>query len=194
MTLGMIDKLQKVSTILSERFETQYDLPRDVSVDEAMIPYKGRLGYKQYMKAKPIKWGIKVFVLASAANGYIHRFNIYTGKQAEGDEPEHGLCTQSVIDLMRGHEGKGHVVYTDNYYTSPELYTYLEERQIYGCGTCMTNRKGYPKDFAKKNLPKEKTVERGYYRNYSKGPLLAAMSPSCLHMTHVCLMDQSPLF
>ena len=42
------------------------------SVDEAMIPFKGRLAFKQYMKDKPTKWGIKVFVLADATN-WIHK-------------------------------------------------------------------------------------------------------------------------
>ncbi len=37
-----------------------------VTIDEAMIPFKGRLRFKQYMKDKPTKWGIKVFVLADA--------------------------------------------------------------------------------------------------------------------------------
>ena len=31
-----------------------------------MIPFKGRLSFKQYMKDKPVKHGIKVFVLAMA--------------------------------------------------------------------------------------------------------------------------------
>ena len=34
-----------------------------------MIPYKGRLKFKQYMKDKPTKWGIKAFVLSDARNG-----------------------------------------------------------------------------------------------------------------------------
>ena len=31
--------------------------------------YKGRLRFKQYMKDKPTKWGIKAFVLSDARNG-----------------------------------------------------------------------------------------------------------------------------
>ena len=53
------------------------------SVNEAMIPFKGRLAFKQYMKDKPTKWGIKVFVLADATNGYIKAFQVYTGKNVE---------------------------------------------------------------------------------------------------------------
>lgn len=78
------DKLQKVRpliTLLSEQIEAQYNLSRDVAIDEAMIPFKGRLSFKQYIKAKPTKRGIKVFVLAEPSTGYEYRFNIYTGKR-----------------------------------------------------------------------------------------------------------------
>ena len=50
-------------------------------MDEAMIPFKGRVGFKQYMKDKPTKWGIKVFVLADAMDGYVKAFQVYTGKK-----------------------------------------------------------------------------------------------------------------
>ncbi len=50
------------------------------TIDEAMIPFKGRLRFKQYMKDKPMKWGIKVFALADAPTGYVKRLQVYTGK------------------------------------------------------------------------------------------------------------------
>ena len=57
------DKLQKVRpliNLLQTSFKAEYDLKREVTIDEAMIPFTGRLSYKQYMKDKPTKWGIKV--------------------------------------------------------------------------------------------------------------------------------------
>ena len=35
-------------------------------IDEAMIPYKGHRGFKQYMKDKPTKWGMKLVRLETA--------------------------------------------------------------------------------------------------------------------------------
>jgi hypothetical protein len=58
------------------------------------------------MASKPVRYGLKVFVLAEASTGYVHRFSVYTGQQQDA---EHGLCTQSVITLMEGLENKGHV-------------------------------------------------------------------------------------
>ena len=70
------DRLYKVRQffdILLPQFESEYNMHQCCTIDEAMIPFKGRLGFKQYMKAKPTKWGIKVFVLADAKNGYIKK-------------------------------------------------------------------------------------------------------------------------
>ena len=72
-------KVRKLLDILSPRFLSEYNTHEELSIDEAMIPFKGRLSIKQYMKDKPTKWGIKVFVLADARNGYTVRLQVYTG-------------------------------------------------------------------------------------------------------------------
>ena len=69
------DKLYKVRSyvdLISTQFTTNYTLHQPVTIDEAMILFKGRLTFKQYMKNKPTKWGIKVFVLSDATNGYVY--------------------------------------------------------------------------------------------------------------------------
>ena len=78
------DRLGKIRPLiehLGERFEALYNPTQNVAVDEAMIKFQGRSSLKQYMPMKPIKRGIKVWVLADSANGYFHKFDIYTGKQ-----------------------------------------------------------------------------------------------------------------
>lgn len=49
------------------------------SVDELIIPFKGRSSLKQYVKNKPHKWGIKVFARAGTS-GNVYDFEIYRGK------------------------------------------------------------------------------------------------------------------
>ncbi len=126
------DRLFKVRGLLDlvlPRFESNYTLHQAVSIDEAMIPFKGRLGFKQYIKNKPTKCGIKAFVLSDATNGYVFRTQIYTGKNAE-DDSSAGLCTRVVLDLMSGLEDGGLDLFTGNYYTSPELHLTLYEKGI----------------------------------------------------------------
>ena len=85
----MIDFLQR-------QFQAVYSLHRDVSIDEAMIPFKGRSSMKQYLPMKPVKRGFKVWMLADS-NGYVSTFEVYTGKK--GNTTERGLGANVVLSL-----------------------------------------------------------------------------------------------
>ena len=168
------DRLFKVRGLLDlliPKFESEYHIHQECTIDEAMIPFKGRLAFKQYMKAKPTKWGIKVFVLANATNGYIRTFQIYIGKSLEDGNSSVGLCTKVVLDLMPGLEGSGLHLYTDNYYTSPSLYLHLYNRGINACGTARPNRIGFPKEL----LTKATNSNHGFVDFLSNYPLLATI-------------------
>ena len=58
---------------------------------------KARSGIRQYMKDKPTKWGLKLWVLADSTNGYTVDFNVYIGKDASKDTSEHGLGYDVVV-------------------------------------------------------------------------------------------------
>ena len=68
----MHDKLCKVRFItdhIGKRFAEEFTPHQQVAVDECMIPFRGRLSFKQYHKDKPTKWGIKVWILADSQTG-----------------------------------------------------------------------------------------------------------------------------
>ena len=54
------------------KFQLEYVMHESVATDEATIPFKGRLSFKQYIKNKSTKRGIKAFVLSDATNGYVY--------------------------------------------------------------------------------------------------------------------------
>lgn len=108
-----------------------------------MIAYKGRLSFKQYLPAKPTKFGIKVWERASPRNGYCHEFQIYTRK-VEGGIPEEGLGARVVKDLTRKITLKGDHIYMDKFFSSPKLFSDLYVEDIYCCGTVRSNRKAMP--------------------------------------------------
>ena len=72
-------KLRPFLAPLIANFQRVYTLNREVSVDESMIGFKGRLGFIQYMPKKPTKWGMKAYVLSDAHTGYIYSWHLYTG-------------------------------------------------------------------------------------------------------------------
>ena len=55
---------------------------------------------------------------------------------------------------------KGHCMYMDNFYTSPELYEELFVHSTYACGTVHPNRKGLPKAVTTAKLQKTEAVFR----------------------------------
>ena len=56
-----IFKVEHVVNSLVQNYKFSYIMKKEVSVDESMIAYKGRLSFLQYMPKKPHKWGIKAW-------------------------------------------------------------------------------------------------------------------------------------
>ena len=76
---------------------------------------------------------------------YIYRQQLYIGRNP-GERAEVGLATRVVKELCTRLEGFSHHLYTDNFYTSVDLYQYLFENNIYACGTMKGSRKTFAKD------------------------------------------------
>lgn len=77
------DKLAHVRPILEQirqNLNSQYSSHCETSIDEAMIAFTGRLGFKQYVPLKPKKHGLKVWMRADPHNGYVNDFQVYTGR------------------------------------------------------------------------------------------------------------------
>ena len=54
---------------MSEKCAECYNPGQELSVDKAMISFKGRLHFRQYMPQKPVKFGIKVWELCDSEMG-----------------------------------------------------------------------------------------------------------------------------
>ena len=73
-------KLRPFLEPLIANFQQAYIPHRELSVDEAMVGFKGRLSFIQYLPKKPTKWGMKSYVLADSSTGYVWNWRWYTGK------------------------------------------------------------------------------------------------------------------
>jgi hypothetical protein len=152
--LDKSDKIYKVSPVfehLLQKFKHYYVPGQNMSLDEGMIPTKNKLSFKQYIKNKPIRWGIKIFILCDAENGYIVNAEVYTGKQEHLNvETNLGVTGNLVVRLTEDYQGQYYTIYTDRFYTSVKLTKHLLTKQVGLCGTAMTNRHGFPKELIKK--------------------------------------------
>lgn len=134
---AIFDNIRKVCQAVEP---TEYQ-----SVDEMMIPFKGRLSFKQYMPKKPTKWGIKVFCRCSTT-GIVHDMVIYCGSDTTKflDSPgdSNSSVENIVIELVKSLPKTANFkLYFDNYFTTLKLMLLLHEKfQIHTTGTIRTNR------------------------------------------------------
>ncbi|KAK2718614.1 hypothetical protein QYM36_005828 [Artemia franciscana] len=99
-----------------------------------MVPFKGKLRFKQYLKDKPHSWEIKIFSRARAS-GIIYDFEVYTGK---GSIPVTELGQGAEVVLRLAEEiprSKNFKLFFDNYYTSIPLIRELLLHGIHSAGT-----------------------------------------------------------
>jgi hypothetical protein len=100
-----------------------------VTIDESMIKYCGRrVAFVQYIPAKPIKHGIKVFCDCCAVSGIMLAHEVYCGNK---DKKTDGTSVQVCDRLVNEAEltkSCGGTLYTDNYYTSIKLAKLLFEK------------------------------------------------------------------
>jgi hypothetical protein len=142
-------KLRPLLDLLRTRFKSIYVPGSVISIDETMVPWKGRLLFKQYIPGKAHKYGVKIYKLA-ATNGYTWNFMIYTGKQ----DPTAGLgyAQTVVLDLADGLLECHRTVVVDNFFTSISLAESLLRNDTYLIGTLRSNRAGSEHGVVQKKL------------------------------------------
>lgn len=118
-----------------------------------MIPYRGRLKFRQYIPNKIHKYGVKCFKVCGS-NGYTYKIIIYEGKQSIKGE---SLSETIVSDLCENYLNEGRTIVTDNFYTSVPLAEKMLSKNTHLVGTLRKNRRFLPKTvIEKKKLRKEK--------------------------------------
>lgn len=76
----LLSKVRPLVSRLEQKFAEAYTPGKNITVDEGLVNFNGRLSFKQYMPMKPDKFGIKVWLLADVDTYYVPRFQIYLGK------------------------------------------------------------------------------------------------------------------
>ena len=94
------DKIYKnrpIFDLIVANFQQHYVPACELSLDEGIIPTKNSLSIKQYIKDKPIKWGLKTFLLCESKTDYIMNPEVYTGKVDNSDLPAELRVTGSLV-------------------------------------------------------------------------------------------------
>ena len=149
-----LNKIRPVLTMIDRNFMHVYTPKKNLSVDEASCPFKGRLGFKMYNPRKPSWFHIRLYQVCEADSGYCIGLEVFSGnknsqciRMSKPIDPTCTLTTQLVLGLLEKCKllDKGYHLYMDNYYSSPELMEELYLRSTFSAGTCHSNRKCLPK-------------------------------------------------
>jgi len=147
------DKLYKISPIIDYMNSkwNEHMPPNDkkiYTIDESMVPYRGRLKMRQYIPSKPQKYGIKIYCLNHAESSYVQRWQIYTGKAYGGLKPIQVVNT--FIDFCKPNSH----LFFDSLFSSFKLFQELINRDFYFTASLSKARLGFP------IKPKEKEMEQ----------------------------------
>ncbi|KAF9424304.1 hypothetical protein HW555_000443 [Spodoptera exigua] len=99
-----------------------------IVIDESMVPFRGRISFRQYNPSKAHKYGSKIYKLCT----------------------EEGFLCDGLLDA-------GRIIVCDNYYNTVGLAKFLQQRKTDLCGTLRVNRKELPWAIRSKKMgPKKK--------------------------------------
>ncbi|XP_048587509.1 piggyBac transposable element-derived protein 4 [Nematostella vectensis] len=133
-----------------------------------MVKSKHRSGMRQYIKNKPTKWGLKLWVLADSANGYTYDFDVYARRQTANAPSTNGLAYDVVMKLLSPLLNQGYHLYCDNFYTSVTLINDLFLVETPATGTAAENRRGFPEEL-KNGRKLRQLMAINNYNSYMNG-------------------------
>lgn len=153
------DKAAPISEIFDKIIKNSQAVYRPsayVTIDEMLVPFRGRCAFRMYMPKKPKKYGIKVMCLADAKTSYLCNAYIYTGKGSDGvglseTEKNHSIPTQSLIRLCKNIEGTNRNVTADNWFSSIDGVEELGKRKLTYVGTLKKDKRCIPLEFLPNN-------------------------------------------
>jgi hypothetical protein len=161
------DKIESFIDMLTEHFRKIYSPDIDLSLDESLMLFRGRLVFRQYIKSKKARYGIKFYELTTA-DGYVLNIYMYCGKDhnIEPIETDASKLEKTVFRLFRPYLYKGHNLYMDNYYNSVTLSNKLLNARTHTNGTLRVNRKGNPKLVVSRKLKRGEHIWKRHGQVY----------------------------
>lgn len=153
-----INRLYKIAEFM-EKFngncQNAYRPGKDACIDESLVPFRGRIVFRQYIPNKRHRYGTKIFKLCSKGE-YTYSMSIYSGRE---HQPRTVSVAESVVvGLMENLLNGGRTLYTDNWYTSISLAQALLSRKTDLVGTMRKDRKRVPKCVADGRLQRGNVV------------------------------------
>ena len=148
------DLLRKIRPFMNrvrEIIGSTYSPTSNLTVDESLLLFKGRLVFKQYIPAKRSRFGIKIYLICESDTGFMLNFEFHSSKSDHNLFAEHAsllsLSERIVVHLSEKYLDQGYRIFADNWFSSVRLASYLLSRRTYFTGTIRSNR-GVPQELS----------------------------------------------
>jgi len=165
------DTLRKIRDLfqtLNGTFSKFYNPSKNLTIDEVIVSFKGRVIFEQYIPKKRKRFSIRICKLCNST-GCVYDMKVYLQKDRQRMAQLATATHLTVTELMRK-TGCGHK-YMDNFFSSPELFDDLVKKQPYYCRIVRPNRRGMPQDLA----PKTVKLKRGDIHIRIRADLMAIL-------------------
>lgn len=149
-------KIRPLYDILRKRC-LELPIEENLCIDEQMVPFKGNLNVKQYIRGKPSPWGVKIFALCGSS-GIMYDFLIYQGSTTEYKRDYvdvFGLGAGVVLHLAERINKQNCKLFFDNYFSNYNLLQYLRNKYIWASCTARVDRFRKPPFSNDKDLRKK---------------------------------------
>ena len=120
-----------------------------ITIDEQLVPFRGRCSFIQYLPFKPDKDGIQIFWAADAENNFPLVAEPYLGRPLGADR-QVNLGRNVALRLSAPFFNSGRNVTTDNFFTDKELCDVLQNNGLTFVGTVRANKRFLPESFKNK--------------------------------------------
>lgn len=143
------DKLGPIRTLwdaFAEKCKVSYNPGSESTIDEQLLAFRGRCGFRMYIPSKPAKYGINIMMCDNESK-YMFDAIPYLGKQTSNAAPRNlGLAHYLTMNLSSGYFNTGINITTDNWFTSIPLTEDLLAHGLTTVGTLRANKKEIPPD------------------------------------------------
>ena len=147
--------IRYIFDIFTKQLSKYYVPGENLTVDEQLVPFRGRCCFVQYMPSKPAKYGLKFWVLSDVDSRYVLSIDLYNGKK--DNNIQKNLATGVVlklVDRLPNNVKQGRCITFDRYFTDIKLCEALLDRKMTSIGVVDHRRSFLPDELklCRKNL------------------------------------------
>lgn len=118
-----------------------------MTIDEQLVPFRGRCCFIQYMPKKPARYGLKFWTLCDVKTRYMLALELYSGKVE--NTVQHIVAANVVlrlVDQLPKNIQQGRNITFDRYFTDFNLAQALLERKMTSLGVVDHKRSFVPNE------------------------------------------------